>query len=126
MSFTAQELEEALQKVQQADRDFPEHPLRVGLESDYELWDESPYPLTLTQVGDQKNVTVYCEEYFGGEEGGDHAMYIILRTGSTYNDTARYFQKTGEYNSWDTSYWDGAFQEVQSEKVEKTIWVSKK
>lgn len=126
MSFTAKELEEALNKVKTADNDFPEYPLRNGLEEDYSLWNESTFPIVLTRVGEEENVGVYCEEYFGGEEGGDHHMYIILRTGSTYDKTNRYFQKTGEYNSWDASYWDGAFQEVESQKIEKTVWVSKK
>lgn len=125
MSFTPNQLEEALLKLKTADRDFPEHPLRIEMDSDYRLWDESSYPLTLTQVGDEKGVRVYCEDYFGGEEGGDHRMYIILRTGNTYNGTARYFEKTGEYNSWDDSYWDGAIQEVEAKEVTKTEWVTK-
>ena len=126
MSFTAKELEEALMKVKTADRDFPDYPVRNDLEEDYRMWSEENFPMTLTQVGEEKNVTVYCKDFFGGEEGGDHAMYIILSTGSTYSNTDRYFEKTGEYNSWDSSYWDGGFTEVVQEKIEKTIWVNKK
>lgn len=126
MSFTAKELEEALNKVKTADNDFPEYPLRNGLEEDYSLWNKSTFPIVLTRVGEEENVGVYCEEYFGGEEGGDHHMYIILRTGSSYRGDERFFQKTGEYNSWDTSYWDGGFTEVEPKEVTVTQWATKK
>ena len=126
MAFTPKELEEALLKVKSADRDFPEYPVRNGLEEDYSMWNEDTFPITLTKVGEaEEEVRVYCKDFFGGEEGGDHGMYIILSTGSSYNNTERFFRKTGEYNSWDTSYWDGGFSEVVETKVERTEWASK-
>ena len=122
MNFTAKQLEEALNELESLDDDFPDYPLTNILS--YRKWqDKDNFPLTFKKVGEDLDVVVWCEDYFGGEEGGDHGMYIILKAGR-YNDY-RYFRKDGEYNSWDDSFWDGAFYEVeQKEKVVK-VWEMK-
>lgn len=122
-TFTAAQLEAALNKLTTVDTDFPDYPIVLGL-GHYDLWDESTYSLTLRSVGKDTNVHVSCKEYFGGEEGGDHRMYIVLQVG--YGADARYFEKTGEYNSWDSSEWDGPMYEVVSQEVKRTEWVAKK
>lgn len=121
-TFTAKQLEEALNKVTTADTDFPDYPILCGLDS-YSLWDEASYPLILRKVGEDKNVTVRCKEYFGGEEGGDHAMFIILSV--SWGEDERFFKKNGEYDSWDSSEWDGPLYEAVATEVTRTEWVMK-
>lgn len=121
-TFTAAQLQGVFNDVLTADERYPEYPLKNNF-SYNGLCDEGAFPLTFRQIGEDKNVTVYVEDYFGGEEGGDHAMYIIYKVG--YGENARYFEKTGEYNSWDDSSWDGPITEVVSQKVERVEWVAK-
>ena len=124
MAFTAKELQDALDKVQTIDRDFPELPIEFRGEYE-EFWSKEFFPIVLKQVGDEKRVTVHVEEFIGGDEAG--AMSIILRVG--YGDNARYFQKNGFYDSWDNGndgyQWDGGFSEVESKVVTVTQWVHK-
>lgn len=121
-TFTTEQLEAALKKLQTVNEDFPNYPLVQNFDS-YYLWHKDTFPLTLRQVGEDENVHVSCPEFFGGEEGGEHRMYIILKVG--YGTDARFFMKTGMYDSWDDSVWDGGFTEVVAKEVKKTEWVAK-
>lgn len=121
--FTTRQLEAALQQLRTIDDEYPDYPVSNQLNS-YDMWSPDSYPIQFKNVGEEKNVRVRCHEHFGGEEGGDHRMYIILAVG--YGSDTRYFQKTGEYNSWESSEWDGYFTEVESKQVTVTEWVAKK
>lgn len=122
-TFTPEQLEAEIVKLQSLSKEFPDFPVVID-RSYYDLWDEETFPVTFKQVGEDKNVTVYCEDHFGGEEGGDHRMYTVLRVG--YGDDIRYFEKNGEYNSWESSEWDGGFYEVVPEEVTVKQWSVKK
>lgn len=122
-TFTAEQLEEALEGLKNLEKAFPDYPLSDRF-TEYSIWSEGSYPLTLRKVGDDQSVTVGVKDFFGGEEGGDHRMYVVLQVG--WGADTRYFEKTGEYNSWDDSYWDGGFCEVVSQEVKKVEWVAKK
>ena len=122
-TFTAEQLEAAIEGLVNLNDKFPELPIDVSV-SRYSLWEEGTYPIVFKQIGEDKNVAVYVEEHFGGEEGGDHGMYTVLRVG--YGEDKRCFMKTGEYNSWDSSEWDGSFDEVVPEEVKVIQWSVKK
>jgi len=123
-TFTAAELQGAFNDIITADARFPEYPLVLFPYPYDEIWDEGFFPRTFRQIGNDEKVTVNVVEYFGGEEGGDHAMYIIFSVG--YGNEQRYFKKTGEYNSWDDSSWDGNIYEVEAQEVTLKQWVAKK
>lgn len=123
-TFTAAQLEAAINKLDTVDHEFSEYPLLVLPGSFSSVWDEGFFPRTFRKIGSDENVRVDVKDFFYGEEGGDHRMYIILQVG--WGDTARYFEKSGEYNSWDASAWDGGFVEVEQKEVTKTEWVTKK
>jgi hypothetical protein len=122
-TFTAEELANAIDEVQKINDNFPELPIKLPL-GYYDFWSQDSFPMTFKQVGNDKNVTVFIKEYFDGEEGGDHEMRCVLQVG--HGNDARYFLKTGLYNSWDTSEWDGPLTEVVAQEVKRTEWVTKK
>lgn len=123
MNFTAEQLDEAFISLENADSDFPKYPLLLNYGST-SIYDNLDFPIKLREVGNEKNVVVAIHERFDGEEGGDHRVYIIFRVG--YGDSARYFEKTGEYNSWEDSTWFDGLTEVVPKEVKKIEWVSKK
>jgi hypothetical protein len=122
-TFTPEQLEEAIESLTVIDDNFPDYPILNG-RNHSQLWSEETFPIRFRKIGDDENVYVSCKEYFGGEEGGDHRMYMVIQTG--WGTDTRYFMKTGEYNSWDSSEWDGEFYEVVAQEVKKTEWVNKK
>ncbi|AXH49314.1 hypothetical protein HWB76_gp087 [Streptomyces phage Blueeyedbeauty] len=70
------------------------------------LWEET---LVLqTKYGTVERVDVGTDYDDGREE-----RTMVVKIGD------RYFQKTGYYDSWDSTYWDGSFVEVKP--VEKTV-----
>lgn len=122
-TFTAEQLQGAFNDIQTADARYPEFPVKLFHGSYDEIWREEHFPMIIRKIGDDEDVVVSIKEYFDGEEGGDHRMFIIFSVG--YGNTQRYFKKTGEYNSWDDSTWDGGIYEVVSQEVKKTEWVTK-
>lgn len=52
---------------------------------------------------------------YDDDRDGEH-IDVVFKVGE------QYFRKAGHYNSWDSHNWDGAFEEVQPAKVQRTIW----
>lgn len=123
-TFTAEQLEEVLEKVKNIDQDFPNLPINF-LKPYQEFWDKEVFPLQLKRVGDDKDVNISVKEFIGGVDAG--AMSIILQVG--FGNDARYFQKNGFYDSWDNGnddyQWDGGFNEVEAKEVKVTQWTMK-
>ncbi|QOI67572.1 hypothetical protein SEA_BEUFFERT_204 [Streptomyces phage Beuffert] len=70
------------------------------------LWDETTVIQTKHGLVERVDASTDYDE--GREE-----RTMVVKIGD------RYFQKTGYYDSWDSTYWDGRFVEVKP--VEKTI-----
>ncbi|AXG66282.1 hypothetical protein SEA_ANNADREAMY_197 [Streptomyces phage Annadreamy] len=70
------------------------------------LWDETDSIQTKYGLVERVNADTDYDE--GREE-----RTMVVKIGD------RYFQKTGYYDSWDSTYWDGRFVEVKP--VQKTI-----
>lgn len=122
-TFTAEELEATLNEVQKISENFPDLPVKLNYQDDYSFWSEDTFPLALKKVGNDQDVTIHCHDYFDGEEGGDHNMRCVMKVG--YGEDLRYFLKTGLYDSWDSSEWDGPIMEVQPETIEVIKWVTR-
>ncbi len=58
----------------------------------------------------------------GGYEDEGSYMDVVFKINSDGRD--RFFRKTGTYDSWDSSEWDGAFEEVKEKTSTKIIWVN--
>lgn len=77
---------------------------------------------------------VAVEEKDTGGEGRGEDIYVVFSVTEDIpflledddEPRKRYFQKTGYYQSYDGSNWDGEFTEVWPKEVKVTRWVSKK
>ena len=99
MSFTAKELETALINYKD-DNDIDR----------YELWCGEIEEVVLEGIGTAK----FVEET--GHDGDGKYMGSIWRVGD------RHFAKGGIYSSWDSSEWDGDFEEVVADTKVVEIW----
>lgn len=88
--FTTSEVEAAINAEFRYDREF------------YGEVDSQGYELP--EIG----VTAYCVSREGGYEGGGDYMDVVFKVGD------QLFRKQGTHNSWDSSYWDGTLEEVES------------
>lgn len=114
-TFTAKELDDKINDILTV--------VSAISEDNEEFWREETFPLEFKTVGNDTDVTLSVKEFFGGEEDGDHSMRCILQVGE--GDDVRYFLKTGVYNSWDDSEWDGPLMEVYPETMEVIKWVTR-
>ncbi len=126
-TFTVEALQAAINEVILINKMFPELPIKLNFSDHSSFWSESTFPLTFKKIGNDEDVTLYLEDYFDGQEGGDHSMCCVLYVG--FGADKRYFLKTGLYDSWDNGnddyQWDGEITEVVSKEVKKIEWVAK-
>ena len=58
--------------------------------------------------------TVVLVEHLGGHEDDGSYTHLIFRISDGDGETDSYYRKTGSYDSWDGTDWDGPFEEVIS------------
>lgn len=122
MSFTAKELEDALLSVIDINKKYPDLPVYLNLNW-WDVWGRSAYPLCLKTLGGEKGVWIKHEDSYVGEEDGQKETYVILSV--VQGGHKRYFRKTGRYDSWDGTEWDGDFTEVVPQEVKVMTWKDK-
>lgn len=122
-TFSVDELQAAINEVILIGQTFPELPIRLAFSDSYDFWKEETFPLRFKKIGHDEDVTIRCTDFFDGEEGGDHNMRCVMEVG--YGDDKRYFLKTGLYDSWDSSEWDGPILEVEPKTMEVIKWVTR-
>lgn len=106
--LTAEELEKALSKTE-----YSWHELSWDTNEDFAL--EVP-PTTPSTV----KVNVY-ESKTAGEGDWSADIYIVLQV-EDEDGNYKYFRKTGHYQSYEGSTWDGTLTEVHPATKSVTVW----
>jgi len=122
-TFTVDQLQAAINEAILIEKMFPDLPIKLPFTDEFEFWREGTFPITFKKIGNDQEVTLKCKEFFDGEEGGDHNMRCVMTVG--WGSDMRYFLKTGLYDSWDSSEWDGPILEVEPKTIEVIQWVTR-